>query len=313
MPIILVVDDSETDRTLIGGLLKPKLDWIVQFAENGAQVLEMIGEIFPDVVVTDLQMPKLNGIQLCMESKLEYPHVPIILITGKGSEQLAVEALEAGAASYVPKSALAGSLLETVEQVLAIAGHDQSKDRLMKFTTNTRYQFSLNNDQTLIGPLIDFVGSAMESFNLGDKAEQRHVAVAIEEALINAIFHGNLELDGLLVQDARRALHDGEVAEAVKERCLEAPYSERHVRVGVELARNRIEIVVRDSGPGFDAAAKSQYATDISQLSGAGGRGLTLIRNFMDDVQFNDAGNEIRMSLKLTTDSKKKKTVQSRK
>jgi CheY-like chemotaxis protein len=110
MPIILVADDSETDRKLIEGLLRPKLDWIVQFAENGSQAFDMIGEIFPDVVVTDLQMPEMDGIQLCAEAKVEYPDVPIVLITGKGSEELAVEALDAGAASYVPKSALANSL-----------------------------------------------------------------------------------------------------------------------------------------------------------------------------------------------------------
>ena len=69
MPIILVVDDSETDRKLIGGLLKPKLDWIVQYASNGAEALDLIGQIFPDVVVTDLQMPEMDGIQLCMNQK----------------------------------------------------------------------------------------------------------------------------------------------------------------------------------------------------------------------------------------------------
>ncbi len=311
MPIILVADDSETDRKLIDGLLKPKLDWIVQFAENGAKALEMIGEIFPDVVVTDLQMPEMDGIQLCAEAKVEYPDVPIVLITGKGSEELAVEALEAGAASYVPKSALAGSLLETVEQVLSIAKHRRTKSQLMQYATNTRYQFNLKNDQSLISPLIDFVSTAMETLCMGDRADQRHVSVAIEEAIINAIFHGNLELEGVMVQDARRALHDGDISEAVKERVGQKPFNERRVRVGVELTRNKVEIVVRDDGTGFETASKTESADDLSQLSGAGGRGLTLIRNFMDEVQFNDTGNEIRMSLKLRSKSRKPEAVQA--
>ena len=310
MPIILVVDDSETDRKLIGGLLKPKLDWIVQYACNGSEALDLIGQIFPDVVVTDLQMPEMDGIQLCAESKAEYPQVPIILVTGRGSEALAVDALDAGAASYVPKSALAGSLLETVEQVLSISNHHKSKERLMRFTTNTRFQFNLKNDQELIAPLLDFVDGTAEILGMGDVAERRHVAVAIEEAMINAIFHGNLELDGALVQDARRALHDGLVAEVVKERSFEPPFNDRRVRVGIELSRNRIEVIIRDDGNGFDAAAKTKNASDISQLSGAGGRGLTLIRNFMDDVQFNEVGNEIRMGLKFRTKARRKTGVE---
>lgn len=306
MPIILVVDDSEIDRKLVEALLKPKLDWLVQFAEDGAEGLEMIGAIFPDVVVTDLQMPKMDGIQLCAEAKLQYPHVPIVLITGRGSEELAIAALAAGAASYVPKSALAGSLLETVEQVLSLTKHDKSLGLLMKYNTNTRYQFNLENDQSLIAPLTDFVKSTMENLDLGDASEQRHCMVAIEEALINAMFHGNLELDGLAVQDARRALHDGVIAEVVRERKHDKRFKERRVRFAVEFSRKEVKILVRDEGPGFDAVGKLESADDLSQLSGAGGRGLTLIRNFMDEIQFNDDGNEIRLILKL-----KSKTLQS--
>ncbi len=74
--------------------------------------------------------------------------------------------------------------------------------------------------------------------------------------------------------------------------------------------RNRIEVIIRDDGNGFDAAAETKNASDISQLSGAGGRGLTLIRNFMDDVQFNEVGNEIRMGLKFRTKARRKTGVE---
>jgi len=299
MPIILVVDDSETDRQLVGGLLKPKLDWIVQYAQDGQEGIEMIGQIFPDVVVTDLQMPKMNGIDLCRRSKAEHPQVPIILITGKGSEEYAVEALEAGAASYVPKSALAGSLLDTVEQVLSFARHDHSQSRLLKYTTSTRYQFNLENDQTLIPTLIDFSGQMMTNLGLGDQSTQRHCAVALEEAMINAIYHGNLEMNGLQVQEARRAMHDGLVSDFYQERCQQSPYCDRRVQVGLKFSQTKIEMVVRDAGPGFDAASKLENAVELSQLSGAGGRGLTLIRNFMHEVNYNQDGNEIHMVLRL--------------
>ena len=299
MPIILVVDDSKTDRALIGGLLKPHLEWVVQYAENGAEALDMIGSVFPDIVVTDLQMPTMNGIDLCIQSKLEYPHVPIVIVTGQGSEQLAVDALKAGAASYVPKSALQHSLLETVEQVLAISKHEKSKDLIMTFMTSTRYQFNLETDQSLISPTIHYFCNVMESLKLLDKIELRHVSVAIEEALINAMFNGNLELDGTSVQTARRAMHDGRIAETVLHKMALPPFNQRRVRVGFEVTRKTLEIVVRDEGEGFDWKNQVKLANDNSQLSGAGGRGLTLIHNFMDDVQFNDKGNEIRMGMKV--------------
>jgi len=298
MPIVLVVDDSAVDRKLIEATLKTRLDWIVEFAENGAQGLQMVGQLFPDVVVTDLQMPEMNGIQLCAEIKAEYPQVPVILITGKGSEDLAVEALAAGAASFVPKSALATSLLETIEQVLCLSKHLSPENLLMKYVTNTRYQFCLDNDQNLIGPVVDFVVRNLEKLELTDKTEGRHFAVALEEALINSMYHGNLELPGATVQEARRALHDGQLCEAVQEKLDIPKYRERKIRLAVEFSRKEVKVVIRDEGVGFQSNGKRMTEVDLNQFSGAGGRGLTLIKSFMDDVQFNESGNEIRMVMK---------------
>ena len=136
MPIVLVVDDSPVDQQLVGGLLKRDFDWIVEYAECGESALQKISDIFPDIVVTDLQMPNMNGIELCKQTRQEYPHVPVILTTGQGSESLAVEALRAGAASYVPKSALAESLPDTVEQILEYSRKNKSQEQLMTYTIN---------------------------------------------------------------------------------------------------------------------------------------------------------------------------------
>lgn len=301
MPIILVVDDSEIDRKLVEGLLKPQIDWIVQFASDGVEALDMITEIFPDVVVTDLQMPNMDGIQLCREAKNVAAHVPIILMTGKGSEDLAAEALKAGAASYVPKSTLASSLLDTVEQVLMLASRNTSIDRLMKFNSLARYRFDLENDPSLIAPMTDFVKMTMENIELGDQTDQRHCALAIEEALINAMFHGNLELDAIEVQAARKAMHEGQTTPEANERRNLEPFANRRVHIDIEFKSNAVTMLIRDQGQGFDAAGGLESANQISQLSGEGGRGLTLIRKFMDEVQYNDDGNEIKLQLKLTS------------
>ncbi len=303
MPIILVVDDSEIDRQLVAGLLKPQIDWIVQFASDGAEALTMVSEIFPDVIVTDLQMPNMNGIELCQEAKKTSPHVPIILMTGKGSEELAAEALNAGAASYVPKSALASSLLDTVEQVLLLASRTTSIDRLMKSNALARYRFDLENDPTLIAPMTDFVKMTMESIELGDQTAQRHCALAMEEALINAMFHGNLELDSVEVQTARKAMHEGKTTPEVNQQSQLQPYADRKVHVDIEFKAKAVTMLIRDEGRGFDAAGGLASANQTSQLSGEGGRGLTLIRKFMDEVQFNSDGNEVKLQRKISFSS----------
>ena len=303
MPIILVVDDSETDRKLIGGLLKCKLDWIVQYASDGAEACELVGQIFPDVVITDLQMPVMDGIELCAEVKRAHPHVPVLLTTGVGSESLAVDALKAGAASYVPKKRLADSLVEAVEQVLAISGRQRIKACLLTQSMESRYRFELTNDQNLILAMIDFLTMEMEAVGIGGGAEQRQASIALEEAMLNAMFHGNLELNSNQVQQARRAFHDGQVTKEVEKRASSAPFKDRRLIVTLELSKQKVTMKVRDEGRGFDTQGQLESAAQLEQFSGSGenGRGLTLIKSFADQVQFDKSGNTILMTLNIKT------------
>src|SRR5438876_8477417 len=122
MPIVLVVDDSPVDRLLVGKLLgkEKNADWVIAYAEKGEEALSLMDDLLPHVVVTDLVMPGMNGLEFVSTVRAKYAHVPVILITGQGSEVLAMEALERGAASYVPKGQLADKLVDTVKQVLAV-------------------------------------------------------------------------------------------------------------------------------------------------------------------------------------------------
>src|SRR5262245_60038809 len=123
MPIVLVADDSPVDRLLVGKLLQKEkdLEWVIAYAENGQEALALMGDVLPHVVVTDLRMPGMNGLEFVSAIRTQHPLVPVILITGQGSEALAMDALERGAASYVPKAQLAEKLLNTVKQVLSVA------------------------------------------------------------------------------------------------------------------------------------------------------------------------------------------------
>ena len=61
---ILVIDDNPVDRHLIGGLLGQQADMEIQFANDGAKALAMLPESTPDLIVTDLQMPVVDGLEL---------------------------------------------------------------------------------------------------------------------------------------------------------------------------------------------------------------------------------------------------------
>ena len=103
MATVLVVDDNPVDRHLAGALLAKRPEMKVLFAENGRDALALLEERCPDLVLTDLHMPEMDGLELVVEVRKNFPLVPIILMTAFGSEEIAIQALQKGAASYVPK------------------------------------------------------------------------------------------------------------------------------------------------------------------------------------------------------------------
>ena len=114
MATVLIVDDAAVDRRLAGGILEKAEDFIIEYAADGAEALASFSRRVPDVVVTDMQMPEMGGLELVEAIRARYPLVPVVLMTAHGSEDVAVQALERGAASYVSKVNLARDLAETV-------------------------------------------------------------------------------------------------------------------------------------------------------------------------------------------------------
>ncbi|HEX8492508.1 MAG TPA: response regulator transcription factor [Pyrinomonadaceae bacterium] len=100
-PRILVVDDEpQIARVLRTGLKTHGYD--VRVAADGVSALETFGDWHPDLVVTDLAMPNLDGLELCRRLR-ETSQLPIIVLSVRGEEKTKVEALDAGADDYVTK------------------------------------------------------------------------------------------------------------------------------------------------------------------------------------------------------------------
>ncbi len=285
MPAVLVVDDAAVDRRLVGGLLRQSPGLEVQYAGNGAEALEVVRWAAPDLVITDLQMPEMDGLALVQAIRREFPSIPVILTTAHGSEELAVRALECGAVSYVPKGQLADRLLATVQQVLTVTT-EQAYEDLIRCLAKFDYTFELTNDPALIPPLVDLVQRFLASMGLCDATDTIRIGLALEEAVRNALYHGNLELG----PEAREAAWR-RGGEAFERRRQEAPFAARRIVVEVHIALDQARLVVRDEGPGFDTSKLSDHR-DPGAWDQAG-RGYRLMCAFMDQVTYNQTGNEV--------------------
>ena len=288
---ILVVEDSRTQRILIQSLLE-KAGYQVTGAADGREALTAIAFEVPQLVVTDLDMPEMNGLELVRALKEVNPGLPVILTTAHGSELIAAESLRLGAASYVPKSSLA-DLVPTVEGVLALRGADLTTTRLAACMTYDEVHFELSCDESLRAPLMKHLQQLVRHFGLGNENTYLRVALALEESLQNAMIHGNLEVSSSL-----REIGEGQsYRELWQSRQQLAPYCDRRIFVGAKATPQMVEFVVRDEGPGFNVSAIPN-PTDPAHLDKPSGRGLWLINAFMDEVRHNDQGNEITMILR---------------
>ncbi|WP_437187583.1 hybrid sensor histidine kinase/response regulator [Planctomicrobium sp. SH668] len=117
-PNILVVDDSPTTRALLRNVFIAA-GYQVQTAVDGIDAMEKLRVQRPDAVVSDFEMPRLNGVDLTRQIKSKW-NLPVILVTGREQEQHRREGLEAGADAYLVKSGFRGeSLLDVVKQFIA--------------------------------------------------------------------------------------------------------------------------------------------------------------------------------------------------
>jgi CheY-like chemotaxis protein/anti-sigma regulatory factor (Ser/Thr protein kinase) len=287
---VLVVDDSAMDRHLAGAIIQKMPGWHAVFAGHGIEAMTFLEGRLPDIVLTDMLMPEMDGLQLVQAIRGKYPTVPVILMTAHGSEDIAIQALQKGAASYVPKKSLARDLAETLEQVLAASRTKQQEHRLLARLDSFETNFTLDNDTGLIPSLVGHLEEDINRLKLCDPGGLVLLGVALHEALTNAILHGNLELSSDL-----RETDEKEYYRLSAERRGQPPYSDRRVFVSAKFTREELRFTIRDEGNGFDPNTLPD-PTDPNNLGKVSGRGLLLIQTFMDRVEHNPTGNQITMT-----------------
>ena len=117
-PTVLVVDDNESLRTFIASLLKD--EYRLLLAADGKEALEVAGRQLPDLVISDVMMPVMDGLAFCqaLKAQLATSHIPVILLTAKNMEDQRAEGYASGADAYISKPFSEKVLLSRVGNLL---------------------------------------------------------------------------------------------------------------------------------------------------------------------------------------------------
>jgi len=132
IPIILVVDDTPENLQLIGGMLGESLEFDLSFASSGREAIDIMESIVPDLVLLDVNMPGMNGFEVCryIRGAEESKHIPVIFLTAQGEKDFIVQGFRAGGNDYVVKPFEPQELLARVRVQLELHWSRMEMNRL---------------------------------------------------------------------------------------------------------------------------------------------------------------------------------------
>ncbi|MFP4237559.1 MAG: sigma-54-dependent transcriptional regulator, partial [Desulfonatronovibrio sp.] len=161
---ILVVDDEESLREICMDALKDENYQVFQ-AENGQEALDVIASNEIDLVISDLRMPVMNGLELLEKINQKKLDVDFLVMTGFATIETAVECMKMGAADYLPKPFNINHLLVKVSKVVQDRFHRNERKRLSNIVRLLNLSNALNSQLDLKSICYEFVLQVQRNFD----------------------------------------------------------------------------------------------------------------------------------------------------
>jgi DNA-binding response OmpR family regulator len=275
MGTALIVEDHPEQADLVARILRMR-NYSPLLAENGETGLRLAREQIPDVMLLDLMLPDINGFDVCRRLRTDPATmlIPVVMLTALNDVQHRVHGFRVGANAYVTKPYGVDDLFEAINA--ARAWRDSMEQRALQGEIHVE----LNSEITLLKDLNDFLMLVCQSTPLVHE-QVMQLRQAVMEMAHNAIEWGNRH------------------------------QSESLVTITYRIYENRLEIVIRDQGPGFDRSQLPHAAVpddpfthlDVREKLGlrAGGFGLLICQGMVDEMGYNDAGNEVTLIKRFNT------------
>ena len=286
---VLIVEDDAVVRLLMRELAA-KAGHQTEVADDGAAGLEAFRRFRPDLVLSDIRMARMDGLELLEAVRHEDREVITIIITGVDSEEYAVRALRLGANDYLRKPLRDADMLQLLEKYDAIVRERTTELEIHQMFVDRAFTLKVENRLQLIPKVVDRL--LEEAGGAIGAADRLGVRLGLHEMLTNAVEHGNL---GISYEEKRRALEAREGLQKLIDRRLTDPgLAGRSVTVGFKMDAAACEWTITDEGSGFDWKALPD-PTSGPTLFEAHGRGIFLARFQFDTIEYQGSGNTVRL------------------
>ena len=212
---ILIVEDEKEIHLFLNDLLATK--YKILTAYNGVEALEIMEREMPDLIISDVMMPLMDGVALCRRIKTEIStcHIPFIMLTAKESVQHRIEGLESGANSYIPKPFYPDHLLVRIQKLL------EEKELILRHFTEDAVVGNLaelpvnNEEKAFIKIVIDLIRKNIDNENLQSSFIEKTMAISTSQ-----LYRKTKEIFGLSPGDLIRTIRLKHAAELLRRNVL---------------------------------------------------------------------------------------------
>ena len=295
IPHVLLIDDDEAVLEMVGEALT-HFGMKVHSYSDGERAIRLLQDPAAppfDLVISDINMEGLDGFDVIHRVKAVQSELPVVLMTGQASLDYAIRAMRMGAVNLFQKPLTMRELVKSVFHLVETHRDFRLAQAGLKGLMRETRHFSFRSDELDIPSVVRHLTDRLVPMGFATRNNLDVIAMAFHEALVNALEHGNLELDSALKADL---FHERDpYQEALEARIGDPLFAGRRVEVFMDSMPDRFEVSIRDEGPGFDIRSALEEPDDA--LTRQCGRGLPLIRVVMDEVRFSPSGNQIWMVL----------------
>lgn len=287
---IVIVDDEEVIRYTLQKKLS-RLGYNVVSLEKAEDAIYLIknGDI-PDLVITDIKLAKMDGIELLRRLRgLDEP-VPVLIISGHGNVEDAINALRYGASDYIRKPFDINDVASSVRSIIRSKHEKKLSDNFAQFTEYEKAEFTLPTDISIINPISYRLTKDLVPSGICNSTTAENISLALREAISNALYHGNLQIPS----EIREKGGMKEFNEEFERRKGLDEYRSKRLKILYELNRDFVDYTIVDQGNGFNYMSLPDPRDPANFLMNSG-RGLLIIRVHMDEVEWKGNGNIVRL------------------
>lgn len=286
---VLIAEDNAASRLYLKDTLETQ-GYHSRVAENGLEALEIFKKWKPDLVLSDIKMPKMDGLKFLEEIRKMDTDTIVVMITAYGSEEYAIQALRSRANNYLKKPIQHSELLLLLEKYASII---ESYDLTQKeFGAVIKPELSrvIDNDMKMVPKVVSRL--ILETGRAFNKEQRLDIRLGLFEVLMNSIEHGNL---GITFEEKYDALKGERLKQLYKKRLGDPEYSDRRVTIDFKPDKTGCEWLIKDEGKGFNWQIALERADQTYDLLELNSRGVLIIQYHFDEVEYLGSGNQIRV------------------